>query len=136
MKNIFTIFCFALLGVVGLSSCSDKDEGPVKPGEGIVDSGWREEGNKLIWETTYDYGYGVSYSAEWSLTFDGDSCTDSKCACTFASSELATAFYQSWEDSDYSATKSGNTVTVDYTSLHRGMSKTQLKAAIEAMNNQ
>ncbi len=142
MKTLLK-YLFSLLFVCSMSLCAvscgddtdEPDPGVVDPEDPeLVEGEWREEGNKLIWVYTYDYGYGVSYTATWTLTFDGDTCVKSECACKFSSSEMADMFYQAWkEDSpEYPVTKSGNTVTIDYTALHRGLSKAEVKAAIEA----
>lgn len=138
MKTILKTFLYGLLFFalsLGFSACDKDDDSDKGPDQEIVEGKWTEQGNKLIYKITYDYGYGVSYSAVWTLTFDGDTCTKSECACTFGSAELADAFYSAWqEDESYPATKSGKTVTVDWTSAHRGMSKTELKNAIGAMD--
>lgn len=136
MKLIKYFIITTLLSCIafGFSAC-DKDDDPGKdPDQEIVEGKWTEQGNKLIYKITYDYGHGVSYSAVWTLTFDGDTCIKSECACTFGSSQMADAFYSAWqEDESYPATKSGNTVTVDWTAAHRGMSKTEIKKAIGEM---
>lgn len=136
MKHL--IFMMLFSGIVfGFSACSDKDDEPGEnPGQEIVEGKWTEQGNKLIYKITYDYGYGASYTAVWTLTFDGDTCIKSECVCTFSSSQLADAFYEAWqEDESYPATKSGDTVIVDWTELHKGMSKTDVKKAIDAMDS-
>lgn len=128
------IFMMLFLGIAfGFSACSDKNDEPGDPAQEFVEGKWTEQGNKLIYKITYAYGLGVSYTAVWTLTFDGDTCIKSECACTFDSSQLADAFYESWKDTEYPATKSGKTVTVDWTVAHRGMSKTDVKKAIDAM---
>lgn len=129
------IFMMLFSGIAfGFSACSDKDDEPGdNPGQEFVEGKWTEQGNKLIYKITYDYGHGVSYTAVWTLTFDGDTCIKSECACTFGSSQLADAFYESWKDTEYPATKSGKTVTVDWTVAHGGMSKTEIKKAIGEM---
>lgn len=139
MKTIKQFLCmlFFLGGVIGFCACGDKDDDEPgnNSGQEIVEGKWTEQGNKLIYKISYDYGSGVSYSGVWTLTFEGDSCVKSECACTFGSSQVADAFYQVWrEEETYPATKSGNTITIDYTEIHRGMSKTELKAAIGAMD--
>lgn len=138
MKSILK-YLFAFIFVTTLSfsfaSCSDDEPGqdPDTPGT-IVDGKWTEKGNQLIYTESYDFGYGVSYTATWTLTFNGDVCVKSICACKFSSSEYAEAFYQAWKaDETYPATKSGNTVTIDYTEAHKDLSKSEIKNAIGSM---
>lgn len=138
MKNLFkSIFIFMLFMVasLGIISCGgDDDELTDLEGQEIVEGRWTEEGNQLIYKISYDYGYGMSYNAVWTLTFEGDTCTNSQCACTFSSSQMADIFYASWgEKEEYPAVKSGKTVTVNWTTAHKGLSKTEVKNAIGAM---
>lgn len=134
MKTLkFFIYILMFAGILSGFSACDKDDDDGKPGEEIEGS-WKEEGNKLIYKQSYNYGHGVSYSAVWTLTFDGDKCIASECKCTFGSSELADAFYEGWDDIDCPASKSGKTVTIDWTTIHKGLSKAELKKDIELMD--
>ncbi len=135
LKQIFFMLLFSFI-TVGFCACGDDDkenEPAPEAGQELVEGKWVEQGNQLIYKVTYSYGGYFSYTAVWTLTFDGDTCVKSECACTFDSNEIADAFYQGFvEDGDYPVTKSGNTVTIDYTEFHQGMSKSELKASIAA----
>lgn len=124
---------------IGFTACSSDDDkevfDPNNPNEYLddhVNSSWKEEGNKVIYTTTYDYGYGISYTAKWTLTFENDLCVKSICECSFSSGEIAQAFYEGYKDV-YPVSISGKKVTVDFTSDHKGLSKAELKAALEIM---
>lgn len=140
MKSVFK-YLFSFIFILSLSlsfvACSEDEPGADPENPGVVVNGkWTEKGNQLIYTETYDWGYGVSYTATWTLTFENDKCVKSICACKFSSSEYANAFYEAMKaDEAYPVSKSGNTVTVDYTELHKGMSKSDLKASLEAMGS-
>lgn len=130
----FLSFLFALTMSMAFVSCDQSNE----PGNGEVIGGdyetgvWYEDGNKLIYIIEYDFIV-YKYTAQWTLTFDGDICVKSECANKFSDATFAEIFYEECLAAGEKATKSGNTVTIDWTEVHAGLSKEELKQAIAYM---
>lgn len=151
MKRFFSMMLM-MATVFAFVACSDKEEEPVtpidpnNPQQGIEDGRWTERGNQLIYTEKHSFcrlrhsKNCACYDVVWTLTFDGDSCTSSVVVYTFVSNSVANQFYQSlMQDQIGEKPKdlnlinlSGNTVTIDMTVAHRGMSREQLKSVIEA----
>lgn len=135
MKKYFYYMMLFMGLMLGMSACGDDNKDDIPgPSQGTEYGKWEEKGNQLIY--TYKYsGYGVSYDVKWTMTFDAnDLCTSVKCVYTFSSSKLADECYNDIKDEGYPVTKSGKTVTVDYTEDFGGLDKALLKSAIEAMS--
>ena len=79
LKNLLYILFFSCI-VLGVNACGEEDgpDNPDDPSQEIVEGKWVEKGNQLIFKQSYDYGYGVSYEAVWTLTFENDLCV-SRC---------------------------------------------------------
>ncbi len=119
---------------VGFTACSsdDDDNGIENPDDILQNGKWVEEGNTI----TYTTNVGSLYTMKWVLTFDAnDICTKSVCESTFANSAMANEYFNEQKDEGHPINVSGNKVTEDFTQEHKGLSKSVLKAAIEAMSS-
>ncbi len=133
MKKFLSILAVAMMSLGVCVSCDklgDGDGSQIGGGDSLVEGQWYEEGNVLRYKQTVS-GY---YTMVWELTFSGDTCTKSICKYTFPNSTLADAFYQGYINNEegLTASKSGKTVTLNWTSVHGGLSKETLKSAIGA----
>ena len=103
-----------------------------KDGDGVYDGyteGWTEEGNKIVYRFDLDL-----YVAKWiyvlEFTFGRDDlCTKATQTIHFPNAETAQDFYDDLDPE--TATISGKKVTQDITEDYAGMSKSELKEAIE-----
>ena len=103
-----------------------------KDGDGVYDGyteGWTEEGNKIVYRFDLDL-----YVAKWiyilEFTFGRDDlCTKATQTIHFPNAETAQDFYDDLDPE--TATISGKKVTQDITEEYAGMSKSELKEAIE-----
>ena len=96
------------------------------PGTGDEPGEWIEDGNQLIYEV--DEGL---YLARWVLTFDDNGiCIESKCEMVFTDALIAQLMYDELLNSGQSVTISENTVIVDFTEYHAGLTKEDVLAAI------
>ncbi len=135
LKFLSVLFTIAMALV--FVSCDKTDEPDNNNGDtpGEVIGGdyeygvWYEEGNKLIYLIEYDLII-YKYTSKLIFTFDGDVCIKAICENEFSDATMADIFYQELLAAGESATKSGKTVTIDYTEQYAGMSKSDLKAAI------
>ncbi len=150
MKKLFFIG-FAALCVAfsfGLSSCSDDDDDEGNggnngntevSGENIPAGQWVEDGNTLTYKQSYS-GAGISYTIVWTLTFENDKCVKSICKNTFPNPQFAEIAYnemlEGGEYEGYSITKSGSTITIDFTNEHKEVSKEILKTLVAGMTGE
>lgn len=134
--KIISLFCAVLMSCA-LASC-DKINEPDATNGNIVNGDyevgvWYEDGNQLIYVLEYDLII-YKYRAKWVLTFDSnDLCIKSVCEYTFSDATMAQLFYEDLLTSEENVTKSGNTITVDMTDDHRGLSKDDMKILISYM---
>ncbi len=140
MKKFLSLIAVVMLALGLCASCEGKEDlgNPIGGGDGsgLVDGQWYEDGNVLRYQVTYNVGYGYDYTMLWELTFEGDSCVKSICTYTFSDATMADVFYEEMKDMEEEGcpvTKSGKKVTVDMTSIHRGLSKEEVKLAIGMM---
>ena len=137
LSRLATIVALVFGSLVFASACDKFDnlKDTDSDGNEFVNDSFTEQGNKLIYRRTVDYGY-YSYKEVWTFEFNNsDECISAKLVCTFDNTTLADAFYQAYEgDTDTPATKSGRTVTVNYTSTYQGMARADIRMALEAMD--
>ncbi len=99
---------------------------------GEYKAGWTEEGNKLVYKQSLDYGIG-SYTQVIIFEFKGDKCTKATGEFIWPSSILAKAFYEELDEDDKKLAKlSGSKVTIDLSEDYKDLSKEDLKASIDA----
>ncbi len=71
------------------------------------------------------------YLARWVLTFDDNGiCIESKCEMVFTDASIAQLMYNELLNSGQSVTISENTVIIDFTESHAGLTKEDVLAAI------
>ena len=138
LKFLSVLFTIAM--ALAFISCDKTDEPGDNNGDitGEVIGGdyeygvWYEEGNKLIYVYEYDFIL-YKYVSKWTFTFEGDLCVKAISENEFSDATMADLFYQGLLSDGEDVTKSGNKVTVDYTDMYVGMSKSELKEAISMM---
>ncbi len=137
LSRLATIVALAFGSLVFVSACDKFGDPKDTDGDGneFVNDSFTEQGNKLIYKRTVDYGY-YAYKEVWTFEFNNDDeCISAKLVCTFDNATLADAFYQAYEgETDTPATKSGKNVTVNYTSIYRGMARADIRSALELMD--
>ena len=135
LKTAKYFFYSTILALVvgSFTSCSKDDKDDDDGDAGGVTSGWVESGNTL----KYTSEMGVNpykCTAEWTLTFNGELCTQSRMKATYSSAAIAQQVYNSIDEEDKDkASISGKVITFNYDDDHAGLSKTMLKQIIESM---
>ncbi len=140
MRNLFLPVVFFVAMMFGATACSDdeKDDWSEPPTEDVYSGQWQEKDGKLLYTVRYEQG-AYSFDMTWTLEFDdADLCKSSKCVYTFSSAQLADLSYEEMKADEslqaYPITKSGKTVTVDFTSEHNGTPKSTMQMIVEAMS--
>jgi hypothetical protein len=134
----FAIIVLVAIGALTFSaSCEKNDDVSDFDENEFVNNSWTEVGNKLIYKITYKYGDLINYKAIWTFVFNTkDKCKSAKCVCKFDSETLADTFYKGLRaTSNKPVTQSGKTVTIDFSDDYSGMSRTEIRAALAAMDN-
>ncbi len=139
MKKIVKLITIALAAAMTMTMVSSCDGLGSLLGDGSEDTeygeykaGWTEEGNKLIYKQTLDYGIG-SYTQILIFEFSGDKCKKATGEFVWPSAILAQAFYEELDADDKANAKiSGKKVTIDLTDDYKDLSKSELKEAINA----
>ena len=133
MKTLNYIFCTLVftIGTLSFVSCGDKNGDDDIDG-GNIKTGWTESGDTLTFSATSGAG-SYQTSSVWTFKFNGDSCTQARCVVTFPSAAIAQTAYAALDSEDkQNTTISGSSITMNYDAEYAGMSKAELKAAIEA----
>ena len=109
----------------------DDMDNVINPTDNVEDK-WREEGNKIIYTVEFN-DYYWNYSAEYTITFDGDEVSDAVCVYTFPSSDLASLFEESLRDDGEQVTRSGKKVTENVYEEFAEMTKDEVRALVQGM---
>ncbi len=136
ITKIISIVLATVLAVSAVSSCSGLGDLVNGDGEnteyGEYKAGWTEEGNKLIYKQSLDYGIG-EYTQVLIFEFKNDKCVKATGEFIWPTAILAKAFYDELDADDKANAKlSGKKVTIDLTDDYTDLTKTDLKAAIDA----
>ncbi len=139
MKTIAKTFCIALLAMFTLTmpvSCDmlgNETEGEENvTGWENYTAGWTEEGNKLIYKQSFDYGI-AAYTQILIFEFKDDKCIKATGEFIWPSAEFAMIYFNALDEATKpNASVSGQKVTIDLTADFRDLSKSELKAAIDA----
>ncbi len=136
MKKIVKFVTIALATAIATSMVSSCEKNPFgNSGEdteyGEYQAGWTEKGDKLIYKQTLDYGVG-SYTQVLIFTFENDICVKATGEFIWPTEILAKVFYDALEEEKANARLSGKKVIIDFTDTYKGLSKNDLKGAIDA----
>ena len=140
MKTLKYLFCLLFAGIsLSLAGCGSNDD---DNNNGDVDTnvtvGWKEEANKLILTTKYDFGTGaakISLIEVLTFTFNGETCSGATCDMTLPSiypdAAIDVAFAELKKEYP-SATKSGKTITWPIPKASwENMTKSQIREAFK-----
>ncbi len=140
MKRIVKIITIALLAVFTMNTASSCGElGDILDNTddteyGDIETGWTEKGNKLIYKISLDYILG-KYTQVMTFEFSGETCIKATIEYIWSSDLLAQSFYESLDEDERAKAKlSGKTITMDATDDFKGMSKSEIKEAIDAID--
>ncbi len=127
-----TAFAFiATTSCDGLGNLMNND-GNLEYGE--LESGWTEQGNKLIYKISLNYVLG-KYTQVMTFEFSGDKCAKATTEYVWSSEVLAKSFYDSLDEVEKAKAKlSGKTISIDMTDDFKEMSKDEIKEAINAID--
>lgn len=133
MKTLKYIFRSAfLILAVSLVSCGGKDDNNDGADDGGAKMGWTENGDTMTYRVKYGAGNSL-YDYVWTFKFNGDSCTQARCSVSFPTAAIVQAVYAALNTEEKTrASISGKTITLNYDGDYLGMSKSDLKAAINA----
>ncbi len=122
------------LAVSVVSSCDmlDKIEDTEDTEYGQYKAGWTEEGDKLIYKQSLDYGV-AEYTQVLIFEFKNNVCTKATGEFIWPTAVLAKTFYDGLDAEDQANAKlNGKKVTIDLTDTYTDLTKDDLKAAIDA----
>ncbi len=135
MKRFFKIILIALAAIFTASmasSCNMLGDIIENADDVGVEAKWTEKGNKLIYEVTVNYLL-VKYKQVLTFEFENDTCVKATGEFIFDSAKLAREFYNELDDEEKkNATLDGKKIIMDQTEAYAGISKAELKEAIEA----
>lgn len=141
MKRFLIILMMAIMSfsvgscdlINDLGSLTDDQQQELET-DGYVE-GWTEEGDKLIFKMVAgESSYQMTYL--FTFEFKGDTCEKAELQIIFPDALTATIFHAALEsEGETNAKLSGKKVIVDYTAEYKGLSKSELKAAIEATDS-
>lgn len=123
-------FSAASCDILGSLSDLSDDEQQQFEEDGYVE-GWTEEGNKMVYKLVMgDESYKMVYLLIFE--FSGDTCKEAEMQIIFPDAITAGIFYAAIDaDKKHLANQSGNKVILDCTEDYKGLSKSELKEAID-----
>ncbi len=135
MKRITKNILVALMAIFTLTTVFSCDK-PSNGGDDLTGwekytAGWTEEGDKLIYKQSFENTGG--YTQILIFEFKNDRCIKATGEFIWSSAEFASIYYNALpEDIKPHAKLSGKKVIIDFTDDYRDLSKSTLKAAIDA----
>ncbi len=140
MKRIAKIIFIALATTFAFTATTSCDglgnliNNDGEPEYGELESGWTEQGNKLIYKISLNYVLGT-YTQVMTFEFAGDKCAKATTEYVWSSEILAKSFYDSLDEEEKAKAKlSGKTISIDMTEDFKDMSKDEIKEAINAID--
>ena len=140
MKKFLTLAMAMLMSVACFTACGDDDDDEV---EDLIDavtngssSGTIVEKDNTLTLTVEQTGV---YTSTYVAKFDNnDLCTSYIQTSVYKQSIMADAIWEGYSEGNgngFTASRNGNTITIDYTETYKGLNKAVVKEAMQILAN-